>query len=880
MKRFVLLFTIVSLLSACTAQVMDDCVPQDSLVPKDKVFGLDLPRNAVDPVRLNVLFDEETAAELERMTSQDGYVQLPQVKSFSSNGIVRMRRLFPEAGRFEARTREAGLHRWYEVYYDTSVSITKAATGWVAIPGVEYVELNPSLHIVGDPVLVREVTAPPQTATSGPYPFNDPRLPSQWSFYNKGTVASSAPGCDINIFPVWERFTTGSPEVIIGVVDGGIDYNHEDLAANMWHNPEMQGDSQYGYNFAADSYTINPENHGTHVAGTIAAVNNNGIGVCGVAGGDAAKGQPGVKLMSCQIFDGSNSGSGAAAIKWSADHGAVISQNSWGFEHESETPKSLVAAVDYFIKNAGIDENGFQTGPMRGGLVIFAAGNENTNRSGNSYEAIFDVAAVGADYRRAYYSNYGDWVDISAPGGDARKGNQVMSTIVNNKYGVFQGTSMSCPMVSGVAALLISLYQGEGLTPDVIERKLTESATPISSFNKNYKMGAGLLDAYRAFAGSGGQAPGTPTMLKASVKSNNISISVLIPEDGSGGTPDALYIYYNKVNFSTITPDLMFAKLYLDGMAPGDTLETTLTGFDFNTVFYLAAAAGNLSGAISDLSQRMSVTTRFNTPPVIEALGSTELTIKPSEKGSLDFKVYDADGHFYLIDFKNDTPGIYLDTLVRDCPKIVANGPEIASGSYSAKLEVTDIYGAAAIQDVLITVLENHAPRVKAAIDDKIFSGKERTDEIDCRDYFTDDDGEDLKYSFSIDNETVIAMSGEGGRYRLTPLDYGYATVTVTASDVRGESASQSFRVLVRDVRSNVDIYPNPVSDFLYVRTSSAATASLKLIDVLGMTVYEKTLTITPFEPAKVDMTAFPSGIYTLILNMAGETTTGRIYKR
>jgi len=880
MKRITLSVFVVILLSACSTQVFDDAHNIDIKTRQGIVFGLNLPKSAVDPVLLNVLFDEETAEELEMLTGDDGHVRLPSVKSFSSNGIVKMRRLFPYAGKFEARTRREGLHRWYEVYYDSSVSITKAATGWISIPGVEYVELNPLIHIVGDPELIEDNYDIVKASSSAKYPFNDPRLPSQWHYLNKGTAASSASGCDINVVPVWRNYTTGSPEVIVGVVDGGIDFKHEDLVANMWHNPEKKGDAQYGYNFASDNYKINPEDHGTHVAGTIAAVNNNGIGVSGIAGGNAEAGQEGVKLMSCQIFDGDKSGSGSAAIKWSADHGAVISQNSWGFEHETETPKSLIAAVDYFIKYAGIDEHGVQTGPMRGGIVIFAAGNEDTDKSGNSYEAIFNVASVGADYRRAYYSNYGDWIDISAPGGDAKKGNQVLSTLVGNRYGLYQGTSMACPHVSGVAALIVSKLQGEGLTPDEVEQRMKESATPISSFNKSFKMGAGLVNTYRAIAGRGGLAPETPSGLQLSAQSNNIHISVQVPADKDDGIPASVIIYYNTADFSEITPELMFAQLYLEDEKPGDTIEATLTGFDFNTTFYMAAAAEDLAGNRSELSERLLITTGSNNPPVIEALGSTELTIKPFQTGSIDFKVYDPDGHYFLIDFINDTPGVSLDTIVRDNPKILVNGPEIQSGRYSARLEITDIYGAGASQEVSITVLENHSPKVKKQIGDRIFTQGVATEELICSDYFTDEDGEELKYNYLIDNETVVNMTGQEGKFYLTPMNYGYANVTVTGTDVRGEYASQSFRVLVRDGSSNVDIYPNPVSDFLYVRTSEAASANLKLIDVLGATVYDQDLTITPFEPAKVDVSSFAGGIYTVILNYAGNVTTSRIFKR
>ena len=103
--------------------------------------------------------------------------------------------------------------------------------------------------------------------------------------------------------------------------------------------------------------------------------------------------------------------------------------------------------------------------------------------------------------------------------------------------------------------------------------------------------------------------------------------------------------------------------------------------------------------------------------------------------------------------------------------------------------------------------------------------------------------------------------------------------MTVTATDIRGEQVKQQFRILVRESSAPVDVYPNPVRDVLYVRTSEEASARLKLVSVTGATVYEDELTITPFEPAKVNVKDFAPGSYTVILDYAGETITQSIVK-
>ena len=234
------------------------------------------------PGRMNILVTEELAIQLEASMDEEGFVQGAQTKALSfpidELGIVRMRRMFPDAGKFEARTRAAGLHRFYVVEFDQAQSLTKAETNFLSVPGVEAAEPDPRIKLMGDPEVTGYVEAP-LAASDSEWPFDDPFLPQQWHYYNDGTTFGSLSGCDINVFPVWENYTTGRPDVIVAVVDGGVDYTHEDLADNMWTDPSVKGRKVYGHNFFDNSPQITADKHGTHVAGTIAAVNNQGIGV-------------------------------------------------------------------------------------------------------------------------------------------------------------------------------------------------------------------------------------------------------------------------------------------------------------------------------------------------------------------------------------------------------------------------------------------------------------------------------------------------------------------------------------------------------------------------------------------------------------------------
>lgn len=860
------------LAAACSHEKLPETAGQSSAVIMD--YG-----GEPVPGLLHIMVSESMAEELETASSEGGTVCLPEVKSIAGSTVCirSMKRLFPHAGKFEARTRDEGLHRWYIVEYDETIP-TRSAASELIIPGVEIIEIPGKIERIGNQEII-PVTASDTPATASMV-FDDPMLKDQWHYFNDGQAHSSVSGCDINVVPVWENYTTGREDIIVAVVDEGVDYVHEDLKDNMWLNPEESGDKRYGFNFVNNTPKVVPGDHGTHVAGTISAVNNNGTGVSGIAGGDYAKGIKGVKIMSCQIFKDKESGNEAAAIKWGADHGAVISQNSWGYPDATSTPQSVKAAVDYFIKYAGVDENGNQTGPMIGGVVFFAAGNEGRNVGYPAeYEKAIAVTATGADYKRAYYSNYGEWADIAAPGGDAKKGNYVLSTTVGNKYGKMQGTSMACPHVSGIAALILSRFGGPGFTAEALKEKLLARTTDISSFNRSHYMGVGLVNTYLSIAGSGGAAPSAPSGLKASASSNNIEISITIPEDEDDGKPYTIIVYYGKEEIED--PDnSMFAIIYTGDAKAGDTITGHITGLDFNSEYHLKAAARDLAGNSSGLSETVKVTTGSNNPPELESLDQTELTLKPHETGAASFSCTDPDGHFYTIELDPGSEAAVLDTLQRDKPIVRIKGTDANTGKYLARLTVADIYGATTVQEISYEILENHEPQTAKMFEDLVLSSKSSgTIVLKADEYFKDEDGEQLSYGIEISNTSVLNVTYAKGNFNITPMNYGYSEVTVTATDVRGKSVSQGFRVLVRDGNSEVDMYPNPTPDWLYVRTSSDVEAEYEIISSTGKAVIDGKAAISAFEPLKIDMSPLAPGVYRACIKTGGKEYIQNIVK-
>lgn len=432
----------------------------------------------VQPGKIIVKFTPDVAEKMvvtrepgER-SAVTGYTAID--RAIAEIGGVAMEPVFTIGGQFEQRQREAGLHHWYLIDFDSSIPATKAVPHLYGVEGIEVSEPSFLIKWPETPIAYEENT--PQTfATTMPTTPNDPfRMLQDWH-YNM-----------IDLYDAW-KVEAGSPEVIVAVLDGGVDGAHQDLAPNMWRD----ANGNFGYNFPANSYNIPPDNHGTHVAGTVAAVNNNGKNVCGIAGGNAAQG-PGASIMSCYIEDIYDA---ADAFAWAADNGAVIAQCSWGIGRA----QLLTNAINYFVNNAGIDNNGRQIGPMRGGLVVFAAGNDGVYYE--DYPAglpnVMSVAALDPGKRRSSYSTYHTTVDICAPGGDSIDPvpfNKIMSTMPNNQQGLSEGTSMAAPHVSGVAALVIADDGGPGFTLAMLKNALLNTTTTVV----DPYMGAGCVNALGA----------------------------------------------------------------------------------------------------------------------------------------------------------------------------------------------------------------------------------------------------------------------------------------------------------------------------------------------------------------------------------------------
>lgn len=359
-------------------------------------------------------------------------------------------------------------------------------------PNIEFAEPNFIYNLVKP---VEEVSLDdmlrPLRETQAPYSTpSDPKFDQLWGLQNTGDnePRSSLPGvvgADIDAMKAWE-ITKGSSDVTIAVIDTGIDYNHPDLAENMWTNPnEIAGngidddnngfvDDVYGYNFAVGSGDpLDGHSHGTHCAGTIGAVHDNAEGVAGVMSN--------VNFVAVKFLSDSGSGTTENAIK-SVDYATQldvdIMSNSWGGGGRSQ-------ALEDAIKRAN----------EKGILFVVAAGNSSSNNDSRpqypaNYEVdnVISVAASTAQDDLASFSCYGrETVHIAAPG------HRILSSTKNGGYSVYSGTSMAAPHVSGALGLLLAQ---EGRLPvQEVRERLMATSEPVPAL-RGKTINGGRLNAY------------------------------------------------------------------------------------------------------------------------------------------------------------------------------------------------------------------------------------------------------------------------------------------------------------------------------------------------------------------------------------------------
>jgi len=435
-------------------------------------------------------------------------------------------RLVGELGATELRTFDSSAVHWR---LGPNVDVLQAVSRLKADPSVQYAEPNYILHA--------DVTP------------NDPRYPELWGMNNTGQSGGTI-DADIDADTAW-NVSTGSSSVLLAVIDTGIDYNHPDLAANIWTNPgEIPGnsidddgngfvDDIHGWDFVNnDGDPFDDYGHGTHVSGTIGGVGNNGIGVTGVNWN--------VKIMGVKFLDSSGSGTTANAIlsvQYTTMMGVRLTSNSWGGGSFSQALYDAIAA-------AGAANIAF----------VAAAGNNGANSDTSpAYPAAYDLAniiSVAATDRNDLLASFSNWgavsVDLAAPGVD------ILSTLPGNQYGLNSGTSMATPHVAGAYALALSVSV-PGIPVAQVKNILLSSVDHIPAMAGKC-VSNGRLNIFFAIAEPDTTPPGMiDNLATTDPSSNTMGLTwTATGDDGAVGTANSYEVRYSTVvidgtNWATAT---------------------------------------------------------------------------------------------------------------------------------------------------------------------------------------------------------------------------------------------------------------------------------------------------------------------------------------
>lgn len=370
-------------------------------------------------------------------------------------------------------TDKEGLDRIYTIEFKSDKDISSVIKEYSSDPNIEYAEPDYQVTTQVDP--------------------NDPYYASSGSW---GQAYADLWGIKkINSGAAWNT-TTGSNSVVVAVIDTGIDYNHPDLAANVWTNTDevpsngVDDDSNgyiddyYGYDFYnEDGDPFDDHAHGTHCSGTIGGVGNNNLGVVGVNWN--------VKIMAVKFLNSSGSGYTSDAVSatyYAVNNGAKVLSNSWGGSGRSST---MQTAIDYAYNNNV--------------TFVAAAGNSNTDAYNYTPAGLNHVMTISAtDYQdnKASFSSWGNVVEFAAPGVDilSLKASGGSCTMVGTNYCRMSGTSMATPHAAGLAALVLSA--NPGLTPDQVQQMMQNGVDDLGTSGKDIYFGYGRINSYKTLTGA------------------------------------------------------------------------------------------------------------------------------------------------------------------------------------------------------------------------------------------------------------------------------------------------------------------------------------------------------------------------------------------
>jgi len=483
------------------------------------------------------------------------------------------------------------------------------------------------------------------------------------------------------------------------------------------------------------------------------------------------------------------------------------------------------------------------------------------------------------DGKRASFSCYGDWVDLAAPGVG------IMSTMVNGGYKNLQGTSMACPHVSGVAALLVSYFGGPGFTADMLKEKLLGGANP-NILPGNAHIGP-VVDALGAFQYGSSDPPAVVETYSATPVSNHIEFAWTVTGNSMDDPATGYVLFASKEKLEDLDPskpgeNVKSVVVALPEAKVGDEVTGSIKDLEFETNYYVSLAGYDYGRNFSSLSPVKKVTTLKNNPPVISTSYSGSYTFRAYQVISITYSIKDPDNHAVTVDYTQGSTAETWAAGTGDNFILTIKASAADPGTYTAVIKATDSYGLSTTLDVTYTLLENQAPVVVQSIGNRMFHTVAEKFNLEMQNFISDPDGETLKYTAVISNPSVVNLNQQGEILYGTTLGYGLTDVTITGTDAKGLTAQQSFKLLVRNPDVVVSAYPSPVTDKLYVTNAEMNPVSMEvsIVSSTGGLVYEGSVNASAFEPAVIDVSGVAPGIYTITVAYGGNEYKQTVVKK
>ena len=533
--------------------------------------------------------------------------------------------------------------------------------------------------------------------------------------------------------------------------------------------------------------------------------------------------------------------------------------------------------MDYFVKYAGCDNQGNQlpNSLMKGGLVVFAAGNDNIQYGPPAnYEPCIAVGAISSSGGRASFSDYGPWVDLCAPGVD------IASTVPTNDYAMFGGTSMACPHVSGVAALVLSYCGGPGYTADDLKEALIGGARMIGPSTGSKPIGP-LVDAYGAL-----RYGDKPVKLENyTVAPSGNSLRFTFTTNGNYGY--SAFASKNRNSIENLNPavpgsDVVVESLEIEDEADREGKEMTIrmTRLDFTSTYYVTVAPYAYGHRYAEASGVKTVNTEENHPPVLNI---------PSELGpfhqyedvSMALDITDPDGNSFTVSATSNGPArLVLSSEGHWVFRL--DGRNSNPGTYEMTITAKDEFDFSAKKTLSYTLLKNRAP-----VQSKDFeivhlyaAGEKR--EIDVSSYFSDPDGEPLTFGIQYMGRGVFTATQKENQVNIAALNDGYDVIQVTATDALGEKAVAEIPVLVRKPSDEITVMPgNVVTSTLTILPGiEPGEVSVRLVSGTGAIIYNTSGSYSVMNPIVIDVSRCAPGYYTLLSTMGGKQYKQIIIKK